>query len=879
MIDELLTHLPAAPERGEVFPVRTGAERGFALGRDVLTNEAVSRLSLAVRTGQRSIGPARPVTELSWLAARVVARLVGGRLPRQEEWEAAARRLGVFGVRPSFRTANLPGTWPDLLPRPGTVSVDDSRLEQGPGFRQCRQMIGNVREWCEDGPKEHPEQRWTLGGSFSLADPGASESYTAVRADVGVRVAYDESVERGAGMQTKRMSAGLNGQDDLVLCVWGSDQSPRAWERHLADAHGLPPEEVRALSLPEVSVPTLPLGWHRKGPLDQAYWQQLWQELREAMDKVATGGPRRVHLFYNGPFGLGAVLGCGLRERLERRGTEIIFYQFDQPSKRWQVWGHGLPIEEGGPPLFSLEEGGAPDAQDLIVTVNIIQRNDPRMLDLGIPGKPAWAILQSSSPNLDIGLGERGAAELDRHLRELAARFPHATIHLIYSGPQAVLSRAAMRFDLRRLVIYEFVDGSRFVSSVAFPGPQLRVPNLHLLFDGKLRILLLADEWAPHRGGISTFNRDLCLELARAGHMVYALIPPNNLHDEDRKEAKEGGVQLVSSSKEDQSQDAEFALKPILPAAPHVIIGHGMITGRQAEVQRSEHFPDALLVYLVHVAPGDTERVKGRPLWEGDANAEQKEEQQVRVAAKADLIVALGPVLREKMIDSLHAHGHPPEVSRIDPWLQDRLGRASGPPPSGSRAALLIGRMRDHKLKGFDIAVDALGRLEKWQRQLVVRGVTKDDGEEFAEIRQNETRFEIRGQPYSVEPGKIEKSFRSCHVVLMPSRSEGFGLVGLEAISFGVPVLVSEKSGLGHYLYHEHGTKHGKAAVVRVSQDPMEAARCWADRIEQIWQHPAGAFDDARALREELLPKLTAARSIDTLIAAIRVAQEARRRK
>jgi glycosyltransferase involved in cell wall biosynthesis len=34
----------------------------------------------------------------------------------------------------------------------------------------------------------------------------------------------------------------------------------------------------------------------------------------------------------------------------------------------------------------------------------------------------------------------------------------------------------------------------------------------------------------------------------------------------------------------------------------------------------------------------------------------------------------------------------------------------------------------------------------------------------------------------------------------MPSRHEGFGLVALEAISAGVPVLVSKESGLGRML-------------------------------------------------------------------------------
>ncbi|MDP2439406.1 MAG: glycosyltransferase, partial [archaeon] len=40
------------------------------------------------------------------------------------------------------------------------------------------------------------------------------------------------------------------------------------------------------------------------------------------------------------------------------------------------------------------------------------------------------------------------------------------------------------------------------------------------------------------------------------------------------------------------------------------------------------------------------------------------------------------------------------------------------------------------------------------------------------------------------------EDLHQCSLVLMPSRQEPFGLAGLEALSAGVPVMISRQSGL-----------------------------------------------------------------------------------
>ena len=76
----------------------------------------------------------------------------------------------------------------------------------------------------------------------------------------------------------------------------------------------------------------------------------------------------------------------------------------------------------------------------------------------------------------------------------------------------------------------------------------------------------------------------------------------------------------------------------------------------------------------------------------------------------------------------------------------------------------------------------------------------------------------------------------------MPSRTEGFGLTGLEALSAGLPVLVSSNSGFGEALSK---VPFGSSFVID-SEDP----EVWAAAIKKVWgKDREGRLDEAESLR------------------------------
>jgi hypothetical protein len=155
----------------------------------------------------------------------------------------------------------------------------------------------------------------------------------------------------------------------------------------------------------------------------------------------------------------------------------------------------------------------------------------------------------------------------------------------------------------------------------------------------KLHFLVLATEWFSGKGGLSTFNRELCEALVRQGCEVTCCVEA--LTPEEQEDAASKGVILHRPDDcRFLGRDA-FLVKPkapaLLPPRPFdFVIGHGRITGHHARTFVENYSPDSRSVHFIHVVPQCIEWHKGDADAAKTAEVRKREEAELVRAAASD---------------------------------------------------------------------------------------------------------------------------------------------------------------------------------------------------------------------------------------------------
>ncbi len=394
-----------------------------------------------------------------------------------------------------------------------------------------------------------------------------------------------------------------------------------------------------------------------------------------------------------------------------------------------------------------------------------------------------------------------------------------------------------------------------------FPQFDDPVVGLSAVFDSaiddrRLTFLVVADEWDSYKGGISTFNRELCASLAAAGHIVYV----HGCHpgEEERTRAGDRGVILLESRPKDPQP---LYRKPIIPggATPDVVVGHDRVSGGAARKLARDDYRDALLMLVIHVDPNEVEWYEEHaPGESATCAADDRKKKQVALVRAADVVAAVGPRLARSVrgiIDGFAADRRP-RVLELLPGLPDRAPVVGKP---SAYQCLVLGRIKED-LKGLDIAAEAFrGMLDlskpiqKERPKLVFCGA--DEGGKGDNLRKqlatehglNENAITVL--PFTAKIDEVDEELRRSSVVLMPSRAEGFGLVALEAIAAGVPVLLSSQSGAGEAL-QRCLPQFANQCVLEVTGKAQVDGRQWAAKLQSLLEHRDPSFEAAKELRK-----------------------------
>lgn len=332
-------------------------------------------------------------------------------------------------------------------------------------------------------------------------------------------------------------------------------------------------------------------------------------------------------------------------------------------------------------------------------------------------------------------------------------------------------------------------------------------------------------------GGMNVVERSQALALAELGHSVDMVTRRSHPDDPDAVELAPGVVL--------RHLDAG----PRTPLPKSVIDDHidefsaGLARLDGYDLFHSHHWMSGVTALPVAAALGvphvqsyhSVAALPGSPLSSGEVpESVRRVAGEALVARESALVIAISAAEAHTVIERCGAD--PDRVEIVSPGVDRNLFRPlaasedawTPPVPAANGYVLFAARLQP--LKGPDLAIGALAAVDPAIRpHLVVAGDASADFASYAaELDGLVADLGLRGQVSFVGPQvreQLARLMRCARIVLVPSHSETFGLVALEAAASGTPVIAASAGGL------REAVAHGETGQLMDSREPADWGR------------------------------------------------------
>ena len=360
----------------------------------------------------------------------------------------------------------------------------------------------------------------------------------------------------------------------------------------------------------------------------------------------------------------------------------------------------------------------------------------------------------------------------------------------------------------------------------------------------------LVQPGAGDSGGMNVYVREVASALAQAGVecTTYTRADRPGLPPEVQVEpghrvvhVEAGPFELPKEALADELDVFTTRVREHLLAGPGTDVIHGNYWLSGMVGHRLKHDLDVPLVSTFHTLA----RVKAEG---GDLEPSWRDRAEAEIIGCSDVICVSCPE-EERQFRRLYGDPAgrlevvPPAVEHAFFAPGDRRGarRAVGL-PDDRPIVLFVGRIQP--LKGPDVAVAAMAHVPD-ALLVVVGGASGLDGAaELARVEQLVDELDLADRVQFVAPRPhhiLSSYYRAADVVVVPSRSESFGLVALEAAACGIPVVASAVGGLLNIVHD------GVTGLLVDGRDPARFGRA----LREVLDDPIGAagMGEAAAVR------------------------------
>jgi D-inositol-3-phosphate glycosyltransferase len=339
-------------------------------------------------------------------------------------------------------------------------------------------------------------------------------------------------------------------------------------------------------------------------------------------------------------------------------------------------------------------------------------------------------------------------------------------------------------------------------------------------------------------GGMNVAVRATALAMGRLGHSVEILTRRTAPDAPDRREIAPGvTLRHLTAGPIERRIKADHELyiddfgAAMLARGPYdVVHSHHWFSGIAAlPVARSRGLPHVQSFHSIAadaatpLSAGERPESPGRMLGE------------MRLARESDAVITVSHAEADTVVRRLGAH--PSRVFVVQPGV-DADFFSPAPAPGSARPGYLLAAARLEPLKGLDLAIELLSALPAAGRpDLVIAGGPTTGHEHYPdELRTLAEEHGVADRVRFIGPQSREHLaalLRDARMLLVPSHSETFGLVALEAAASGIPVVAAASGGLAEAI------ENGATGLLVDSRN----VRDWIDALRSILE------DDGLAAR------------------------------
>ena len=376
--------------------------------------------------------------------------------------------------------------------------------------------------------------------------------------------------------------------------------------------------------------------------------------------------------------------------------------------------------------------------------------------------------------------------------------------------------------------------------------------------------VFIIDDWGYSKGGINVFNKLLCEAMSRLAHSKVVCVVQNVSADKERQ-TTENGIEILYISKENNNEKiiAKKIMNITCKDSKIIFVGHDVQTGEMA-IKCKKRFLNSKCIIIHHMAYAEY-----YPILNMDCEvSEAKENLQREILQQADMVFANGATLEKSAQDIV---GDEVPVFRIYPGVSEVEPRKN---INNTFKVVTFGRIEQGKglKKNNTIIKETYLALAAWadftkkycreeETIMKIYGKNGDDNSADKEMEEllkqySDKVYAVSIVPYMENRKQLLTKLSEFSLCLVLSLREGFGLTALEAVSAGVPLIVSKRSGfyksleelrLDNYVY---GVDiQGKRDYPYYSDTDLENT---SNAIYSVFRYQQDAKNKTIELRERL---------------------------